>query len=71
MTVSPIKYGVYSLIHKLETVTQKKVTYVLALDFKTVPRLKYSGTEYITLHNRKYATGEERLLTLIAVETWG
>jgi len=44
---------------------------VLALGFKTVPRVKRSGTEYITLHNRNYVTGEVRVLTLIAVKTWG
>ena len=51
--------------------TQQKVTDALALDFKTVPRRKRRGTKYITLHNRKYATGEERVLTLIAAKTWG
>ena len=47
--------------------TQQKVTDALALDFKTIPRIKRSGTEYITPHNRKYVTGEERVLTRIDV----
>ena len=59
MVVTPIKNKAYSLTHKFDTVTQQKVTDVLALDFKTVPRVKRSGTKYITLHNRKYATREE------------
>ena len=44
---------------------------MLALDFKTVPKLKRSGNEYIKGHKRKYETGEERSLKLIAVKTWG
>ena len=51
--------------------TQLKVTYSLALGFETIPRLKRSGTEYITLYKCKYATGEERVLALITVKTWG
>jgi len=71
MTVVPIEDGAYSLTHKFDTVTQQKVTDALALDFKNVPRLKHSGTKYIVLHNRKYATGEEHSLTSISVKTWG
>jgi len=71
MTFALIEDGTYLLTHKLDAVTQQKVTDALALDFRTIPRLKRSGTEYMTLHNHKYATGEERLLTRIAVKTWG
>ena len=71
MIATPIKDGSYLLKHKLDTVTQKKLTDATALYFKTVPRVKHSGTKHITLHNCKYGTGEERLLALIAVKTWG
>ena len=51
--------------------TQQKVTDSLSLDFKTVPRVQYCGTEHIKLYNRRHKTGEEHILTLIAVKTWG
>ena len=51
--------------------TQLKVTDALALDFKHIPRVECSGNKHIALHKRRYATGEERVLTLIAVKTWG
>ena len=71
MIATPIKDGSYLLKHKLDTVTQKKLTDATALYFKTVPRVKHSGTKHITLHNHRYATREKHVLTFIEVKTWG
>ena len=56
MTFVPIEDEGYSLKHKRNTVIQQKVPDTLAMFFKTVPRVKYSSTENIALHNRRYTT---------------
>ena len=71
MIVAPIEDEAYFLNDKIDTVTQQKLTDELALDFKIVPRVQRSDTNHITLHNCRHTTGEEILLALIAVKTWG
>ena len=43
----------------------------LALDFCTYPQPKRNKEEPITIYNKKYATKEEKVMTLLACKNWG